>query len=156
MSNIQGKQKSLKSGCLIAGAIVGVAVILGIAGIVYFVNRQLGDFDSRREIMCLRPGLVVTDEHLRYGPGMDAAMWSKFTVRVKSIDEVFDTSRVDTSEFTQNGYEFRVDWIDDSWWDADKHRLIGGEDEVGNDFMRVGYVDNGDGTLTVYVFWFEV
>jgi hypothetical protein len=156
MSNTQGKQKSLKSGCLIASAIVGVAVILAIAGIVYFVNRQLSDFDSRREMMCLRPGLVVTDEHLRYGPGMDAAMWSKFTVRVKSIDEVFDASRVDTSEFTQNGYEFKVDWIDNAWWDADKHRLIGGEDEVDGDFMRVGYVDNGDGTLTVYVFWFEV
>ena len=156
MSNNQGRQKSIKSGCLIAGAIVGVVAILGIAGIVYFVNRQLSDFDSRREIMCLRPELVVSDEHLRYEPGMDAAMWSKFTVRVKGIDEVFDTSRVDTSEFTQNGYEFRVDWIDDAWWDADKRTLIGGEDEVGADYMRVGYVDNGDGTLTIYIFWFEV
>lgn len=156
MSNIQAKQKSSKSGCLIAGVIVGLAVILGIAGIGYFVNRQLGDFDSRREMMCLRPGLVVTDEHLRYGPGMDAAMWSRFTVRAKSIHEVFDASRVDPSEFTQNGYEFRVDWITESWWDADNQRLIGGEDRIGDDFMRVGYVDNGDGTLTVYVFWFEV
>ena len=156
MSNNQGRQKSIKSGCLIAGIIVGVAAILGIAGIVYFVNRQLSDFDSRREIMCLRPELVVSDEHLRYEPGMDAAMWSKFTVRVKGIDEVFDTSRVDTSEFTQAGYDFNVDWIDDDWWDANKRMLIGGEDEVGGDFMRVGYVDNGDGTLTIYVFWFEV
>ena len=87
---------------------------------------------------------------------MDAAMWSKFNVRVKGIDEVFDTSRVDTSEFTQAGYDFNVDWIDDAWWDADKHTLIGGEDEVDGDIMRVGYVDNGDGTLTIYVFWFEV
>jgi hypothetical protein len=87
---------------------------------------------------------------------MDAAMWSKFTVRVKGIDEVFDTSRVDTSEFTQAGYDFNVDWIDDAWWDADKRTLIGGEDEVGGDFMRVGYFDNGGGTLTIYVFWFEV
>ena len=156
MSNNQGRQKSIKSGCLIAGAIVGVVAILGIAGIVYFVNRQLSDFDSRREIMCLRPELVVSDEHLRYEPGMDAAMWSKFTVRVKGIDEVFDTSRVDTSKFTQAGYDFNVDWIDDDCWDANKRSLIGGEDEVGGDFMRVGYVDNGDGTLTIYIFWFEV
>lgn len=156
MSNNQGRQKNIKSGCLIAGIIVGVAAILWIAGIVYFVNRQLSDFDSRREIMCLRPELGVSDDHLRYEPGMDAAMWSKFTVRVKGIDEVFDTSRVDTSEFTQAGYDFNVDWIDDDWWDANKRMLIGGEDEVGGDFMRVGYVDNGDGTLTIYVFWFEV
>jgi hypothetical protein len=146
----------MKSSCLIAGTIVGVAAILGIAGIVYFANRQLSDFDSRREIMFLRPELGVSDEHLRYEPGMDAAMWSKFTVRVKGIDEVFDTSRVNTSEFTQAGYDFNVDWIDDAWWDADKRTLIGGEDEVGGNFMRVGYVDNGDGTLTIYVFWFEV
>jgi hypothetical protein len=156
MSNKQGRQKSIKSGCLIAVTIVGVVAILGVAGTVSFVNRQLSDFDSRREKMCLRPGLVVSDEHLRYGPGMDAAMWSKLTVRVKGIDEVFDTSRVNTSEFTQAGYDFNVDWIDDAWWDADKRTLIGGEDEVGGNFMRVGYVDNGDGTLTIYVFWFEV
>ena len=106
--------------------------------------------------MCLRPELGVSDDHLRYEPGMDAAMWSKFTVKVKGIDEVFDTSRVDTSEFTQAGYDFNVDWIDDDWWDANKRMLIGGEDEVGGDFMRVRYVDNGDGTLTIYVFWFEV
>ena len=101
MSNNQGRQKSIKSGCLIAGAIVGVVAILGIAGIVYFVNRQLTDFDSRREIMCLRPKLGVNDEHLRYGPGMDAAMWSKFTVRVKGIDEVFDLSLIHISEPTR-------------------------------------------------------
>ncbi len=156
MPDNQGNRKGLKSGCLIAGATVGMAAILGITGIVYFVSGQLSDFDSRREMMCLRPGLVVTDEHLRYGPGIDAAMWSKFTVRVNDIDEVFDTSRVDTSEFTKVGYQFNVAWIDDTWWDADKHQLIGGEDDVGSDFIRVGYIDNGDGTLTVYVFWFEV
>ncbi|QTN30927.1 hypothetical protein HZ994_00820 [Akkermansiaceae bacterium] len=157
MPNNQERQKSRKSGCFIAGTIVAVVVMLGIAGVVYFINRQLSDFDSHREKMCLRPGLVVIDEHLRYSPwGMDAAMWSKFTVRVKGIDEVFDTSRVDTSEFTRDGYEFKVDWIGDAWWDADKRRLIGGSDGVGDDVMRVGYVDNGDGTLTIYIFWFEV
>lgn len=156
MSNNQGGQRRPKSGCFIAGTVVAVAAMLGIAGIVYFANRHLSDFDSRREMMCLRPGLVFSNEHLRYSPGMDAAMWSKFTVRVKDIDEVFDTSRVDTSEFARDGYEFKVDWIDDAWWDADERQLIGGEDEVGEDFMRVGYVDNGDGTLTIYVFWFEV
>ncbi|MCB1098662.1 MAG: hypothetical protein KDN22_24030 [Verrucomicrobiae bacterium] len=155
-SNNQRSKRSIKSCCLVTGTIVGVVAFLGILGIVYFVDRQMGDFESRREMLCLRPGLVVEDEYLTYGPGFDAAMWSKFTVRVKDIDEVFDTSKVDTSEFTQAGYEFNVDWIDDVWWDADKRTLIGGEDEVGGDFMRVGYVDNGDGTLTIYVFWFEV
>ena len=156
MSDNQKRQKSPKSGCFIAAAVVVVAAMLGIAGIVYYAKRQLSDFDSRQEMMCLRPGLVISDEHLRYSPGMDAAMWSKFTVRAKGIDEVFDASRVDTSEFARDGYEFKVDWIDDAWWDADKRRLIGGEDEVGDDFLRVGYVDNGDETLTVYIFWFEV
>jgi hypothetical protein len=156
LSNDHGRKKSLKSCCLITGTIVGVAGIVGVACAIYFVDRLMGDFESRREMMCLRPGLVVEDEHLTYCPGFDAAMWSKFTVRVKDLDEVFDTSRVDTSEFTRDGYKFKVDWIDDSWWDADKQRLTGGEDEIGDDFMRVGYVDNGDGTMTIYIFWFEV
>lgn len=156
MSNTHGKRESLKSSCMIAGLIVLMAVILGIAGFAWFLSMLLGDFDFRREMMCLRPGLIVSDEHLCYGPGIDAAMWSKFTVRAKGIGEVFDTSRVDTSEFTREGFQFKVEWIDDPWWDADLHRLIGGEVKVGEDFMRVGYDDNRDGTLTVYIFWFEV
>ena len=156
MPNIQGNRKGLKSGCFIAGAKVGMATILGIVGIIYLLGGQSSGFDSYRELMGLRPELVVTNEHLRYAPAFDAAMWSKFTVRTNDINKVFDTSRVDTSAFTRNGYQFKVAWIDDAWWDVDRHKLIGGEDEIDGNYIRVGYVENGDGTLTVYVFWFEV
>ena len=83
-------------------------------------------------------------------------MWCKFIVTANSIDEIFDVSKVNTSELGADGYEFRVDWIKDAWWDVDKHQLIGGEVEIGGDYMRVAYVKNEDGTLTVFIFRFEV
>ena len=106
--------------------------------------------------MCLREDLEVSEPILRYSPGMDAAMWCKFEVKADAIDEVFDAAKVDTTEFDEIGYTFRVSWIDNEWWDVASHELIGGEVSIGQDFMRVGYIDHGDGTLTVYIFWFEV
>ena len=143
-------------GCTLAAVLTfGVAMIVVVGG-MFLVNRAFTTFDAYRDMMCIRNGLVVKDDHLRYSPGIDAAMWSRFSVKVNGIDEVFDGSMVDTSEFSQDGYEIRVDWINDVWWDVDSQQLIGGEVQVEGNWMRVGYVDNGDGTLTVYIFWFEV
>ena len=86
-------------------------------------------------------------------------MWCRITVEAKNIDDVFDLARVDTSEFTEVGYKIRhATPILFPWWDADEQRVIGGDVEVDPNkaFMRVGYIDNGDGTLTVYIYWFEV
>lgn len=156
MSDDNQKPKSAKSGCLIAAVVTLGAVILLAVGGVFLVKRAFSNFDSYREEMCLLNDLAVKDERLKYSPGMDGAMWCRFTVEAKGLDEVFDTSKVDTSEFNRAGYEFRVDWIDDDWWDVDSQQLIGGEVEIGGDYMRVAYVNNEDGTLTVYIFWFEV
>jgi hypothetical protein len=156
MSNEESAQKSAKSGCLIAVLVaVGLVVVAAIVGVV-MVKKTLTDFDTHRAKMGLRSDLVVTQEHLNYSPGMDGALWSKFVVRAGSLEEVFDTARVDPSEFDEGGYEFRVDWIDSDWWDVDAHPLTGGETSIGPDYLRVAYRDNGDGTLTVYVFWFQV
>ncbi|BCX48060.1 hypothetical protein HAHE_19680 [Haloferula helveola] len=149
--------RSARSGCLKAalitfGILAAVALVVGL-----LLYRTLTNFDSRREMMALRSGLEVTDEHLRYSPGMDGIMWSRFTVEAKGIDEVFDTSQVDVSEFDQPGYQLEMNRINDRWWDVKGRKLTGGSIEVRNDeFMHVGYVDNGDGTLTVYIYWFEV
>lgn len=144
------------SGCaLTAFLTLGVVILAMVVG-VFLVNKAFTNFESYRETMCIREGLVVKDKNVRYSPGFDAAMWCRFTAKVNGIDEIFDTSKVDTSEFSQADYKIQVDWITDEWWDVDDHQLIGGEVEIGNDWMRVGYVDHGDGTLTVYIFWFEV
>ena len=156
MSTEFAKPQSAKSGCLIAAALILGFAVLAVGGGLFLIKRSLSDFDSHRETMGIRTNVVVTNEHLRYSPGFDAAMWCRFTVTASGLDKVFDTSRVNTAEFSQVGYQFRVDWINDDWWDVERHDLIGGEVQVGGDFMRVAYRNNGDGTLTVYVFWFEV
>jgi hypothetical protein len=148
---------SARSGCLKAALIsfgIIAALVLGVGFLIY---GQLTDFDSRREMMALRSGLEVRDEHLRYSPGMDGVMWCRFTVEAKGIDEVFDTSQVDVSEFKEEGYEVGQSGLGNRWWDVAGKKLTGGSVEVRNDeFMHVGYMDNGDGTLTVYIYWFEV
>ena len=113
MSDEPKKPTSAKSECLIAAAVTLGITIAAIVGGLLFVKRTLSRFDARRGQMYLRDGLVVTDEHLRYSPGIDGVMWSKFTVKAKGLDEVFDTAKVDSSEFSRKDYEFRVDWIND-------------------------------------------
>jgi len=154
--NDSRKTRRIIFGCLILIALVVFVTVLTIAGGVVYFLRSFSDFDSRRDEMCLREGLEVEDAQLRFSPGMDSAMWSRFTVKADDIAEVFDASEIDPSEFDNAGYQFHVDWIGDEWWDADSRQLIGGEVEVHGGYMRVGYVVNEDGTITVYIYWFEV
>lgn len=149
--------RSTRSGFLKAAIItfgIIVAVVLGVGITVY---RAFTDFDSRRDLMALRSGLVVSDEHLRYSPGFDGIMWCRFTVEAKGLDEVFDTSQVNVSGLNEAGCQVGRTPIGDPWWDVKDKKLVGGSVELRHDeTLDVGYVDNGDGTLTVYIYWFEV
>lgn len=142
----------LKAALITFGIILAVVLVVGI-----MIHRALTDFDSRRDLMALRSGLEVRDEHLRYSPGMDGIMWCRFTVEAKGLDEVFDPSQVDVSKFNEAGCQVGSSSISDRWWDVKGKKLTGGSVEVRHDeFLDVGYVDNGEGTLTVYIYWFEV
>lgn len=156
MSNETIKSKNFALGCLIAAASFLLLAVVLVVGGLFFVKTKLSDFDSHRNKMGIRSDFVPLEENLWYAPGFDAAMWCKLTVEAGGLEVVFDTAKVDTSQLGEEGYEFRVDWIDDDWWDAESRQLTGGEVEISGNPMRVGYVDNGDGTLTVYIFWFEV
>jgi hypothetical protein len=150
------KSEKSRPGCFWAVALIFGIAILSVVGGLFYVKVVISDFDSYRDEMCIRNDLVIKEEYFRYAPGIDAAMWCRLTVEADGIEEVFEASKVNFSEFSQDGYQFRVDWIDDDWWDVDGHQLIGGEAGVDGNFMRVAYLPNGDGTLTVYIFWFEV
>ena len=139
--------------------VVSVFVFLVIGSASYFLIVAFTDFDFHRDKMCLRRDLIIKEQNLWYSPGMDAVMWCRITVEAKNINDVFDQAIVDTTEFTEVGYKIRnATPITDAWWDADEQRLIGGEVEIDPNkaFMRVGYIDNGVGTLTIYILWFEV
>ena len=138
--------------CLILMVMIGATVLTG----AYFMNRAFSDFDSFRDQLKIRSELSVADEKLRFSPGIDSALWCRFTVDVDSIAQVFEKSEIDTSEFSNESFEFKVDWINDSWWDVQGHEFTGGEYISGEHVWRVGYFKNADGTLTVYIFWFEV
>jgi hypothetical protein len=132
-------------------------MVLAIGSVLYFLSVAFTGFEFHRDKMCLRRDLTIKEQNLWYSPGMDAVMWYRVTVEAKNIDDVFDPARVDTSEFTEVGYKIRHSMpITDQWWDVDKRNLVGGDVQLGGASMRVAYVNNGDGTLTVYVFWFEV
>lgn len=159
MPNDTAHPKSRRFGCMVAVILVSVLMIIAIGSVLYFVSVAFTDFESHRDKMYLRRDLSIREQNLWYSPGMDAVMWCRITVEAKNIDDVFELARVDTSEFIEVGYKIRhATPIFFPWWDADKQRLVGGDVEVDPNkaFMRVGYIDNGDGTLTVYIYWFEV
>ena len=119
--------RSARSGCLKAALITfGILAALAL-GVGFLIHRELTDFDSRREMIALRSGLEVRDEHLRYSPGMDGIMWCRFTVEAKGLDEVFDTSLVEVSELNEPGYQLRGTGSSPRWWDAKTRTLTGGE-----------------------------
>ena len=158
MSDDNNRENS--TGRTILGCIAGVfitftLVVILLCGGLYLAYRYETSFAKRRAQMCIRNDVAVEDAHFVYSPGFDYIMWSKFKARVDSIDEVFD-ARVDPTEFSE-GFEINVSWIKNYWWDPGDHELSGAHFQVsGDEYMDIGYVDNGDGTFTVYIYLFEV
>ncbi len=155
--NETAPRKKALYGCL---GILGLAVVftcLGGFGIYWAIDRALTDFEYHRDKMALRSELEVIDSNLLFSPGFDDVMWCRFRVEAESIDEIFDTDLVDTKEFTSLGYQLDIGGMEAEWWDPKEHTLIGGEVQTDSDkFLRVGYVKNDDGTITVYIYWFEI
>lgn len=143
-------------GCVAIFFVVGTLVCLLLCGGLYFAYRYENSFPKRRAQMCIRDDVEVEDTHFVYSPGYDYVMWSKFTARVDKIEDVFDSARVDAAEF-ETGFKITRQGIMNYWWDPADHQLSGGHFQVSNDeFMDIGYIDNGDGTFTVYIYLFEV
>lgn len=155
-SHDTGTPKARRIGCAIAVLVVSVLLVLAIGSVLYSLSVAFTSLELHRDKMCLSRDLTIREHYLRYSPGMDAVMWCRITVEANDIDEVFDPSRVDTSELREVGYQIRnATPITNQWWDVEQRNLRGGEVQVDGASMRVAYEDNGDETLTVYIFWFE-
>ncbi len=153
--NRETKRKKL--GCMIVALSLIVIALVVVFTIAFAVNRALTSFDAYRGRLCVREGISVSDEKLRFSPGMDSVIYCRFTVVASSIEEVFDENKVDADQFNDEDYQgLKVEWIENDWWDIERSPLTGGEVEINGDWLRVGFRDNGDGTLTVYIFWFQV
>ena len=104
--------------------------------------------------MYINADVKITPEGFKLTSGIDDAIWFRFLAHADDIADVFSTEFVDASKF-QQGYTFASASMP-SWWDVAQKSLTGGQVSLPNArFMNVGYVDNGDGTLTVYVMWHE-
>lgn len=115
-----------------------------------------------RSVMYINPGLEIDPLGYCLQPGMDDVIRFKFTAKTDDPSLLFDESQVDASRFFS---DFRVSALEpkaaESWWDVSAKTLTGGNftvpppDSTGTRGLNVGYVKNGDGTLTVYVLWHE-
>ncbi|PQO46286.1 hypothetical protein C5Y93_09880 [Blastopirellula marina] len=104
--------------------------------------------------MYLDPSVKIDPQGFELIDWMDDFSRFKFVAHTDDISKLFLNPPVDTSimkpsfKMDNNG-QYR-------WWDPSSQCLTGAEYELPNvKFMDVGYVDNEDGTLTVYIQWFE-
>ncbi|MGB8703242.1 MAG: hypothetical protein WCD18_27815 [Thermosynechococcaceae cyanobacterium] len=112
------------------------------------------DVKRCRAEMYLQSDVEIIPEGYKLISGIDDAIWFRFIAKTTNIADVFMKDKVNTSKFTTN-HKFYGDTLPD-WWDIESKVLTGGEISLPNArFMNVGYVNNQDGTLTVYVIWHE-
>jgi hypothetical protein len=115
-----------------------------------------------REVMYINPDLKIEPLGYCFKPDLDSSIRFKFLAQTNDPSQVFVSSRVDASKFNDR---FRKSALEVNanvgWWDVSSIRLEGGNFEVpsqggtGVRGLDVGYAKNADGTLTVYVFWWE-
>jgi hypothetical protein len=118
------------------------------------VTPSAQDVSRCRTEMYIKADAEITPEGFKLTSGIDDAIWFRFLAHTGDIVDVFETGTVDVSKF-RPGFTF-TDASAPSWWDVAKKPLTGGQISLPNArFMNVGFVDNEDGTLTVYVMWHE-
>ena len=107
-----------------------------------------------RTEMYIDPDIHIRPQGFKLTSGIDDSIWFKFVAETSDITDVFAVHVVDTSSFTKK-FALRSDSTT-SWWDVPAHSLTGGQVSLPNArFMNVGYRDNADDTLTVYIMWHE-
>lgn len=108
---------------------------------------------------------MYIDEKLRIHPigfylqsGMDDLVRFKFIAETDDSSKLFDPRHVDSAKFKARGDLNGLHPDSDTpWWDVSSRPLTGENFVVppGIRGLNVGYFDNGDETLTVFVLWHE-
>lgn len=87
------------------------------------------------------------------GSGIDDAIWFRFTAETDAIANVFQPEHVDVT--TMQPAEELESGPEETWWST-TDALQGARYSLPNArFMTVHYADNSDGTLELFVAWFE-
>ena len=115
-----------------------------------------------RDVMYINPELEIKPIGFFLQPGMDDVIRFKFIANTDDPSLLFDSTHVDSSKF---GADLRIYTLNpeatESWWDISSQTLIGGNflvpppDSPGTRGLNIGFSNNDDGTLTVFVLWYE-
>jgi hypothetical protein len=85
------------------------------------------------------------------GSGIDDAIWFKFQTDATDLAQVFDTTVVDPTRFTENANLTTLKEVE--WWDVKGKNLFGGQVALPNArFMAIGAEKTQDGYI-IYIFW---
>ncbi|MEM7246248.1 MAG: hypothetical protein AAF533_12945 [Acidobacteriota bacterium] len=115
-----------------------------------------------RSVMYIRPELEIEPLGHALMPGLDDVIRFKFRAKTDDPSLLFDPGQVDATTFAPGlaGASLEIG-SPQAWWDVASQQLTGARftvpppDSPGTRGLAIGHVDNGDGTLTVYVLWHE-
>ncbi len=116
-----------------------------------------------RDVMHIDSELVLSPLGYYYEHGFqDDQIAFKFIAKTHQIGNIFDEDFVPSAELVARKSNSGLDRdIGEAWWDCQTKKLFGGNFTVpppgsqGTRALHIGIADNGDGTFTVYVYWFE-
>ena len=115
-----------------------------------------------REVMYINPELEIDPVGYSIETGMDDVIRFKFIAKTDDPSILFDTSRVDAKKYSD---DFILSTLNpqapETWWDLSSQQVTGANFTVpppgaqGTRGLNIAYAKNEDGTLTVYVLWYE-
>jgi hypothetical protein len=139
-----------------------------IAGGAALAYNQLGGLPTRttsptdeqvaycRDWLFINPDMEIEPLAYYLKPGMDYQVRFKFTAKTNAPGQVFDSQRIESSEFvTDFPFPPGESSHNEDWWDVAAHPLSGGSFTVPNRRLYIGYIENQDETLTVYAWQHE-
>lgn len=108
------------------------------------------DLDTARATFHIRPDLQIEAKGYDVSKvtETDTMTFFKFVANTDKIKNVF-TADIDTTKFHPG--HMLLDHPRLGWWDVIEKEFDGGTAEVNGSRISIGYKDNKDGTLTVYV-----
>jgi hypothetical protein len=116
-----------------------------------------------REEMYIAPDLEIVPLGYCLQPGFDSAICFKFIAKTDKPSKLFIREKVDATRFDPGFRRFLSEpKTAVSWWDVSSQRLTGASlivkspDSAADRGLDAAYVDNPDGTMTVYVVWSEI
>ena len=115
-----------------------------------------------RDVMYINPELEIDPIGYSIETGMDDVIRFKFIAKTDDPSILFETSRVNTKKFAEDFIPSSLNpQASETWWDLSSQQVTGANFTVpppnskGTRGLNIAYAKNDDGTLTVYVLWYE-